>query len=73
MAHHGNLDAHSGLFGAPLDAPLDSDGTSQARVDADLVILPGGLLLVEQSSPLAHCEGFCDQMSGDIHCDNGRV
>ena len=69
MAHPGNLDAHSGLFGAP----LDSDGASQARVDADLVILPGGLLLVEQSSPLAHCEGFCDQMSGDIHCNNGRV
>jgi hypothetical protein len=40
-------------------------------VDADIIILPGGLMLVEQSSPLAELEAFrC--VSGDINCDNGR-
>lgn len=66
MAHLG--DGNGGLFGAPSD---DSNGTTQSSVDADLVILPGGLMLVEQSSPLAKLEYFrCD--SGEIHCDNGR-
>ena len=64
MAHLGE----SALFAAPIET---DDGTKQASIDADLVVLPGGLLLVEQSSPLADLPWFhCD--SGEIHCSNGR-
>jgi hypothetical protein len=65
MDHPGS---QSSLFGAPLDA---DGGTSQDRIDADLVILPGGLMLVEQSSPLAK-EHYFECKSGDFHCNNGR-
>jgi len=69
MARPGNIEAHGGLFGAPLD---DGDGTAQSAVDADLIITPGGLMLVEQSSPLAGVEFFRCVVSGDITCSNGR-
>lgn len=68
MAPHGDIDAHGGLFGAP----LAGDGTAQSAVDADLIITPGGLMLVEQSSPLAGVEYFQTDASGDITCNNGR-
>ena len=70
MARPGDplVEGHGGLFGAP----VSSSGTRQGAVDADLVIMPGGLLLVEQSSPLATCEGFDQSLTGDINCDNGR-
>ncbi len=69
MAAPGSPEAGSGaLFGAPVEGET---GTRQGAVAADIVILPGGLMLVEQSSPRAKLPGFsCD--SGDIHCDNGR-
>jgi hypothetical protein len=68
MAPPGDIEAHGGLFGAP----HDGDGTRQGAVDADLVILPGGLLLVEKSSPLANVAFFQCDASGDIACNNGR-
>jgi hypothetical protein len=70
MARPGDVlvEAHGGLFGAP----HDGDGTRQGDVDADLIITPGGLMLVEQSSPLAGVAFFRCDVSGDIHCQNGR-
>ena len=59
-----------GLFGAPLDG--DGSGTRQRSIDADIVVLPGGLVLVEQSSPLAALPAFGATVTGDIHCNNGR-
>jgi len=58
-----------GLFGAPLD---EDGGTRQGAVDADIVVLPGGLVLIEQSSPLAALAAFGATVTGDIHCNNGR-
>jgi hypothetical protein len=69
MARPGDvIEAHGGLFGAP----HDGDGTAQSAVDADLIITPGGLMLVEQSSPLSSVAFFRCDISGDITCENGR-
>jgi len=68
MARPGSPEGHGGLFGAPVE---DEGGTRQSAVDADLVILPGGVLLVETSSPLADVEAFACK-DRKILCENGR-
>lgn len=59
---------NGGLFGAPIES---DGGVSQGSIDADLIILPGGILLVETSSPLANVPAFrCNDAK--ILCRNGR-
>jgi hypothetical protein len=53
------------IFGAP----VENTGTKQTEINADMVILPGGLLLVDQASPLADMDGLGRPISGVIYCD----
>ena len=58
--------------GAAFGAPHDGDGLAQGELTGDIIILPGGAMLVDQASPLADCPELGRPVSGLIHCDNGR-
>ena len=56
--------------GAAFGAPVESTGTSQARVDrAALVVLPGGLVLVNEAGPFAGASWLGRPVSGPIVCE----
>jgi hypothetical protein len=59
-----------GAFGAPVEA----EGTTQGQVDraAALTVLPGGLVLVDQSGPLAGASWLGRPVSGPIVCSERR-
>lgn len=58
-------------FAAP---PIDSDGTSQDSIDgAALVVLPGGLVLVDQAGPFAGASWLGRPVSGPIYCETKGV
>jgi hypothetical protein len=54
-------------------APVNGNGTSQARLDgAALVVLPGGLVLVDQAGPFAGASWLGRPVSGPITCETRR-
>jgi hypothetical protein len=63
-----DADGSGGAFGAP----LDSNGLAQGELAGDIIILPGGVMLVDQAGPMADCPELGRPVSGLIHCDNGR-
>jgi hypothetical protein len=58
--------------GAAFGAPSESTGLAQGDLAGDIIILPGGVMLVDQSSPLADCPELGRPITGPIYCDNGR-
>lgn len=54
--------------GAAFSAPVDANGTNQASLQGHIVVLPGGLVLVDMSLKLALGEA----VPGSIECKNGR-
>jgi hypothetical protein len=62
-------ESQGGAFGAP----VESDGTTQAQVDrAALVVLPGGVALVNQAGPFADASWLGRPVSGPILCNERR-
>ncbi len=54
-------------FAAP---PVERDGVSQAQLDGiALIVLPGGLVLVDQAGPLAEAPWLGRPVSGTITCE----
>ena len=58
--------------GAAFGAPSESTGLAQGELAGDIIILPGGMMLVDQASPLADCPELGRPVSGLIYCENGR-
>ena len=54
--------------GLAFGAPVDSDGTSQRKLVGQIVILPGGLVLVDERLNIK----LGQVASGPIECKNGR-
>lgn len=56
-------------FGAPSEGEQGASQGDLAQGGADVVILPGGLVLVDQASPLADNPCWGRTVSGLIYCD----
>jgi hypothetical protein len=54
--------------GVAFGAPVDSDGTSQRRLVGQIIIMPGGLVLVDERLNI----NLGQVASGPIECKNGR-
>jgi hypothetical protein len=59
---------------AAFAAPVEREGVSQAQLDGGiaLVVLPGGLVLVDQAGPFAGAPWLGRPVSGPIHCESER-
>jgi hypothetical protein len=49
---------------------FDATGLGQDQINGDIVILPGGLLLIDQASPLAELSELGPAISGPIICES---
>jgi hypothetical protein len=56
------------LSGVAFGAPSETTGTSQRAMTAHIVIMPGGVMLVDTALDIK----LGRPVSGPIHCDNGR-
>jgi hypothetical protein len=54
--------------GLAFGAPVESNGTTQASMTAHIVIMPGGVMLIDEALNL----DIGKPVSGPIHCNNGR-
>lgn len=54
--------------GLAFGAPLDSNGTSQRTLVGQIIIMPGGLVLVDERLTIK----LGQVASGPIECKNGR-
>lgn len=61
--------AGASAFGAPSEGQHGASQGNLAQGGADIIILPGGLVLVDQSSPLADAAWLGRPVSGLILCD----
>lgn len=58
--------------GAMFAAPVETSGTPQQAMVGHIIVLPGGLLLVDDSLPAHIRAGLGRIVSGPIECKNGR-
>jgi hypothetical protein len=63
---------HPGDGAVAFAAPGDTSGTAQRAMRGHIIVLPGGVLLVDEalSEPLRAALGR--EVSGPIECKNGR-
>jgi len=54
--------------GLAFGAPIEAGGTSQRRLTGHIIVMPGGLVLVDERLPLT----LGRVVSGPIECRNGR-
>ena len=62
--------------GAMFAAPVETGGTSQQTMLGQIIVLPGGVVLVDDALPeavkAAFRRAFGAPISGPIECKNGR-
>lgn len=68
----GDPDRRQDGQGVAFGAPLDATGTPQAAIRGQIVILPGGVMLVDQGLREGLRSALGRIISGPIECANGR-
>lgn len=61
--------AGASAFGAPSEGKQGASQGDVAQGGADIVILPGGVVIVDQASPMAEAAWLGRPVSGLILCD----
>lgn len=63
---------HPGDGAVAFAAPADTKGTAQRAMRGHIIVLPGGLLLVDQGLSKSLRDALGQPISGPIECKNGR-
>jgi hypothetical protein len=58
--------------GAAFAAPIENTGTNQRTMRGHIIVLPGGVLLVDESLSPKLRASLGTRVSGPIECKNGR-
>jgi len=56
--------------GAAFAASFQSDGKAQSSMTAHVIVMPGGIMLIDEAVKLETLK--TKPCSGPIHCNNGR-